>query len=274
LLCLLISLFKNKKTKSDLQTKQNKMNSSELIEQKLGEAQHRRNQVLTILNSVADAARPNQPKSSFSVNSNDSVLNNGNNNSHLFENKLVFEGDDRSLTNLYRAHRFQAPPPLCDVPSLRVDDLVTAFLRYRRSLHHLCYHGGGGGGRRQTSSSNGNNNNDDDSSQRMGGNSSSTLVVHQLSEVGILQQRIDKVRYECFVMMEQLRDAAVNGAISMDTTTTINDNNNNNNNSSSSSFGYTEAPEISILRQSIEEEKLKLKETLSRLTIANYVPQY
>ena len=89
------------------------------------------------------------------------------------------------------------------------------------------------------------------------------LAVHQMSEVAILQQRIDKVRYECFVMLEQLRDAAVNGAISLDTTADLD--------STTTDVGFTEAPEVTVLRQSIHEEKEKLREALARLNSANYV---
>ena len=62
-------------------------------------------------------------------------------------------------------------------------------------------------------------------------------------------------------MLQQLRDSAVNGAVSVDTTDLEN------------SIAMIEAPEVVRLKASIKEEKEKLKEALRRLTIANYVPQ-
>lgn len=194
---------------------------AELIEQRLSEAQHRRVQVIEHLNAASDAPHP-AASTSRSVST-----------SNVFGGPddggrpLVFDGDDRSVMNLYRRSIMRSAPPLSDVAALRVDDLITSFLRYRRSLHHLAYHG-----------------------KALHAN-----AADQLSEVGILQARIEKVQFECFVMLEQLRQGAVDCPV--ETTGPI---------------VISETAEVSALRSGIREEKAKLRAAMQRLEVANHAP--
>jgi hypothetical protein len=196
------------------------MNALEtVIEQRLSEAQYRRGQVLQLLNAAPDARRSLvAPPLAGGIG--DAGLGASGAPSVA---PSVAEAD-RALMTAYRAPALRAPPPLCDVPALRIDDLLTAFLRWRRSLHHLCYQGSG-------------------------------RAAVQVSELAVLQQRIERVRWECFVMLEQLRAGVADAPL--DTTRPAD--------------ALVEGADVSGLRADIAHERARLKEALARLTLANFV---